>query len=203
MNKLLFFKMQNSRFLFSLCFLFCCVVFAHEIQSNQGLKTFCNKYPSPEILMSIVPEKQQKFLKILEEFAFQYTTSPNSVEKFLLRQKRQEFLAGQIKDRVFTEWVGRIKKLRTTKNGKAYLVIELADIPSGKDKNSQILPVFVVTMGTWNNAYTDLDYDTLILPGTAMHNWLANFRLCEWVVFSGNSFAGEEDFLKEASPTQT
>ena len=58
-------------------------------------------------------------------------------------------------------------------------------------------------MSTWNNAYTDLDYNTLILPGSAMHNWLANFRLCEWVVFSGNSYAGEEDFIKEASPTQT
>jgi len=151
----------------------------------------------------MVPEKQQNFMKSLEKFAFQYKTSPNSVEKFLLRQKRQKFLAGQIKDRVFTEWIGRIKNLRTTKNGKAYLVIELADIPSIEEKKSKIQPIFSVTMGTWNNAYTDLDYNTLIFPGTTMHNWLANFRLCEWVVFSGNSFAADEDFIKEASPTQT
>ena len=190
-------------FFFLLFFLSCYFVSAQEIWSNQGLDTFCNKYPSPEILMSMVPEKQQKFMKSLAKFASQYKKSPNSVEQFLLRQKRQEFLAGQIKDRVFTEWIGRIKTLRTTKNGKAYLVIELADIPSGEAKKGQILPVFRVTMGTWNNAYTDLDYETLILPGTAMHNWLANFRLCEWVVFSGNSFSGDEDFLKEASPTQT
>ena len=188
--------MRNSKFFFSLCFLFCYFVFAEEIRSNQRLNTFCKKYPSPEILMSMVPEKQQKFMKNLAKFAFQYKTSPNSVEQFLLRQKRQEFMTVLIKDRVFTEWIGRIKTLRTTKNGKAYLVIELADIPSGEEKKSKILPVFRVTMGTWNNAYTDLDYDTLILPGTAMHNWLANFRLCEWVVFSGNSYAGEEDFLK-------
>ncbi|MCS5554886.1 MAG: hypothetical protein NZ878_16365, partial [SAR324 cluster bacterium] len=86
-------------------------------------------------------------MKSLAKFASQYKTSPNSVEQFLLRQKRQEFLAGQIKDRVFMEWIGRIKTLRTTKNGKAYLVIELADIPSGEDKKGQILPVFRVTMG--------------------------------------------------------
>ena len=55
----------------------------------------------------------------LAKFALQYKTSSNSVEQFLLRQKRQEFLAGQIKERVFTEWIGRIKTLRTTKNGKA------------------------------------------------------------------------------------
>ena len=147
MNKLLIIKMQNSKFLFSLCFLFCCFVSAQELWSNQHLNTLCNKYPSPEILMSMVPEKQQKFMKSLAKFATQYKTSSNSVEQFLLRQKRQEFLAGQIKDRVFMEWIGRIKTLRTTKNGKAYLVIELADLPSGEDKKGQILPVFRVTMG--------------------------------------------------------
>ena len=87
--------------------------------------------------MSMVPEKQQKFTKNLAKFAFQYKTSPNSVEQILLRQKRQEFLAGQIKDRVFTEWIGRIETLRTTKNGKAYLVIELADIPSGGKRRAK------------------------------------------------------------------
>ena len=115
MNKLLFIKMQNSKFLFSLCFLFCCFVSAGEIRSNQGLNSFCNKCPSIEILMSMVPEKQQKFTKNLAKFAFQYKTSPNSVEKFLLRQKRQEFLAGQIKDRVFTEWIGRIENIMRIK----------------------------------------------------------------------------------------
>ncbi len=195
--------MQKSRFFFFLNILFCCFVSVQEIWSNQVLNPFCKKYPSPEILSSMVPEKQQKFMNRLAKFALQYKSSSNSVEQFLLRQKRQEFLAGQIKDRVFTEWIGRIKRLRTTKNGKAYLVIELAYMPSGVGKKRQIIPEFKVTMGTWNNAYTDLDYNTLILPGSAMHNWLANFQLCEWVVFSGNSYAGEEDFIKEASPTQT
>ena len=77
----------------------------------------------------------------LAKFALQYKTSSNSVEQFLLRQKRQEFLAGQIKDRVFTEWIGRIKTLRTTKNGKAYLVIELANIPIGLGKKGQKIPL--------------------------------------------------------------
>jgi len=48
-----------------------------------------------------------------------------------------------------------------------------------------------------------LDYDTLILPGTSLHSWLANFNEGQWVFFSGNSFAGDEDYLKEASPTET
>ncbi len=195
--------MQKIKLLLLFNLLFSCFASAQGINNNQGLNTVCKKYPSPESLMSIVPEKQQKFIKNLAKFAYQYKTSQNTVEQFLLRKKRQEFLAGQIKDRVFAEWIGRIEKLRTTKNGKAYLVIELADIILAEEKKSQISPLFRVRMGTWNNAYTDLDYNTLIIPGTTMHNWLAKFSLCEWVVFSGNSFAGDEDFLKEASPSQT
>ena len=195
--------MQKSKLLFLLTSLFSCFVSAQEISINQGLNRTCKKTPSTEILRQMVPDKQKKIMNSLAKFAFQYKTSPNSVEQFLMRQKRKEFLAGQIKDRVITEWIGRINTLRTTKNGKAYLVIELVDIPSGEENNSKILPFFSATMGTWNNAYTDLDYNTLILPGTAMHNWLSKFQLCEWVVFSGKSFSGDEDFLKEASPTQT
>ena len=144
--------MQKIKLLFMLNFLFCCFASAQESNNNQRLNKICKKYPSPEILMSMVPEKQQKFMQNLATFAFQYKTSPNSVEQFLLRKKRKEFLAGQIKDRVFTEWIGRIETLRTTKNGKAYLVIELADIITEKEKKGQILPLFSATMGTWNNA---------------------------------------------------
>jgi hypothetical protein len=202
-NKNLLLIMQNKKLLFLFHFLICCFVSAEVVGSNPGLNKVCKTYPSSEILSSMVPEKQQKFMKRLARFAFEYKTSLNSVEQYLLRKKRQEFLAEEIKDRVFIEWIGRIKTLSTTKNGKAYLVLELADIPSVEENISQNLPILRVSMGTWNNAYTDLDYDTLILPGTTMHNWLANFRLCEWVVFSGKTFTGDEDFIKEASPTQT
>ena len=140
MNKLLVIKIQKSKLLFLLNLLFCFFGSVQEIMSNQVLNKLCNKYPSPETLSSMVPEKQQKFMQSLAKFAFHYKSSPNSVEQFLLRKKRQEFLAGQIKERVFTEWIGRVKTLRTTKNGKAYLVVELADISSGVEKKSQNLP---------------------------------------------------------------
>ncbi|GIT62849.1 MAG: hypothetical protein Ct9H300mP21_03950 [Pseudomonadota bacterium] len=58
-------------------------------------------------------------------------------------------------------------------------------------------------MGTWNNSSKDLDYNTLIFPETPLHNWLANINFGEWVVFSGNVFLGDEDYLKEASLTET
>ncbi len=195
--------MLNHREYFGICLLICCVVFATAVWSEQPKNTVKNINPSPEILGAMMPEIQQQFMNGLAEYAAKYHASPNAVQKFLLRQKRQQFLAEQLKDRVLTKWIGRIRTLHTTGNGKAYLEIELAMVPPENATENKTAPEFRVTMGTWNNASTDFDYDTLILPGTSLHSWMANFNEGQWVFFSGNSFAGDEDYLKEASPTET
>jgi len=195
--------MLNHREYFGICLLICSVVFATAVWSEQPKNTVKNINPSPEILGAMIPEIQQQFMNGLAEYAAKYQASPNAVQKFLLRQKRQQFLAEQLKDRVLTKWIGRIRTLLTTSNGKAYLEIELAMIPPENATENKTTPEFRVTMGTWNNASTDFDYDTLILPGTSLHSWLANFNEGQWVFFSGHSFAGDEDYLKEASPTET
>jgi len=195
--------MLNHREYFGICLLICCVFFATAVWSEQPKNTVKNINPSPEILGAMIPEIQQQFMNGLAEYAAKYQASPNAVQKFLLRQKRQQFLAEQLKDRVLTKWIGRIRTLLTTSNGKAYLEIELAMVPPENATENKTAPEFRVTMGTWNNTHTDLDYDTLILPGTSLHSWLANFNEGQWVFFTGNSFAGDEDYLKEASPTET
>ena len=195
--------MLNHREFFGICLLICSVVFATTVWSEQPKNTVKNINPSPEILGAMIPEIQQQFMNGLAEYAAKYQASPNAVQKFLLRQKRQQFLAEKLKDRVLTKWIGRIRTLLTTSNGKAYLEIELAMVPPENATENKTAPEFRVTMGTWNNASTDFDYDTLILPGTSLHSWLANFNEGQWVFFSGHSFAGDEDYLKEASPTET
>ena len=195
--------MLNHREFFGICLLICSVVFATTVWSEQPKNTVKNINPSPEILGAMIPEIQQQFMNGLAEYAAKYQASTNAVQKFLLRQKRQQFLAEQLNGRVLTKWIGRIRTLLTTGNGKAYLEIELAMVPPENATENKTAPEFRVTMGTWNNASTDFDYDTLILPGTSLHSWLANFNEGQWVFFSGHSFAGDEDYLKEASPTET
>ena len=51
-------------------------------------------------------------------------------------------------------------------------------------------------------ASTDLEHKTLILPGSPLYNWLANFKEGEWIVFSGNGFLGIKDYLKMGSQTE-
>ena len=195
--------MPNFRLFFTISYLLCSCVFASNVWSQQLKIPVKNISPAPQIPRAFIPESQQKIMDTLAEFANQYKTSPNAVQKYFLRQKRQKFLSEKMEDMVINEWTGRIKTLRTTANGKVYLALEIAmAAPENNDDNS-VVPEFRVSMGTWNNAYTDLDYNTLILPGTPLHTWLANFNEGEWVVFSGSSFAGNEDFLKESSPTES
>ena len=170
---------------------------------SQQLKIDLNKTnPAPEILRTMIPEKQHTIMNAIVEFAAQYKASSNSVKKYLLRKKRQKFLTEQLNDLVVSDWIGRIRTLQTTQNGKAYLLLELAILPTENTEQNLPVPEFGVTMGTWNNAYTDLDYGTLILPGTPLYNWLANFNEGEWLIFSGKGFVGNEDYLKEASPNE-
>ena len=182
--------------------LLCCFVFSPAAWSQQLEKSVRKTNYAPEILRAMITEKQQIIMNTLAEFAAQYKASPNSVKKYFLRQKRQKFLAEQLKDFVVSEWIGRIQTLHTTENGKAYLVIEPAMLTPENPEQNLPVPEFSVTIGTWNNAYTDLDYNTLILPETPLHTWLANFNEGEWLTFSGKSFAGNEDYLKEASPSE-
>ncbi len=195
--------MQNQKNFIGTCLLLCCSVFATDVWSEQLKESVTNTNPSPEILGAMIPENQQNIITSLAKFALQYKRSSNAVQQYLIRQKRKEFLAKHLEDIVLTEWIGRIKTLRTTEKGKASLRIELATVPPQGASDNKTVPEFSVTMGTWNNSSKDLDYNTLIFPETPLHNWLANINFGEWVVFSGNVFLGDEDYLKEASLTET
>jgi len=159
-------------------------------------------FPSAEILDAMIPEIQQKIMTGLVKFASQYKSTSNAVQQYLIRQKRQQFLAEHLEGLLLTEWIGRIKRLSTTEKGKASLRVELARIPTQDTSDNQTIHEFSVAMGTWNNSSTDSDYNTLIFPETPLHNWLANINNGDWVVFSGNVFLGDEDFLKVSSTTE-
>ncbi|HJL95345.1 MAG TPA: hypothetical protein QF871_08890, partial [SAR324 cluster bacterium] len=129
-------------------FIFCPVAWCQLTENSVQVMN-----PIPEILRTLIPEKQQIIMSGLAEFAEKYKKSPNSIKKYLLRKKRKKFLTEQLKDLVVSEWIGHIKTLRTTENGKAYLVLELPIFPSKNAENNHPVPEFRVTMGTWNNAY--------------------------------------------------
>ncbi len=194
--------MKSHKNFIGTCLVLCFCVSAPLVWSEQLKESVSDTNPSPKILDAMIPENQQIIMTGLAKFASQYKRTSNAVQQYLIRQKRQQFLAEHLEGLVLTEWIGRIKRLRTTEKGKASLRIELATVPPQGASDKKTVPEFSVTMGTWNNSSTDADYNTLIFPETPLHNWLANINNGDWVVFSGNIFLGDEDFLKESSPTE-
>ena len=113
---------------FAIYFLIIINFFANSVVSKENQTSKHKSTPATDMLREFIPIKQQIFLDNLEQFANQYKTSPNAIQKFLLREKREKFINENLKDRSFNEWVGRIKKLQTTENGEASLEIELTKI---------------------------------------------------------------------------
>nr|MCS5546561.1 hypothetical protein [SAR324 cluster bacterium] len=194
--------MKSNKNFVGTCLVLCFCVSAPLVWSEQLKESVSDTNPSPEILDAMIPENQQIIMTGLAKFASQYKRTSNAVQQYLIRKKRQQFLAEHLEGQVLTEWIGRIKRLRTTEKGKASLRIELATVSPQDASDNQTDQEFSVTMGTWNNSSTDTDYNTLIFPETPLHNWLANINNGEWVVFSGNIFLADEDFIKESSPTE-
>jgi len=194
--------MQIKIKVFAIFFLIIFNFSANSVVSSTKQTTKNKSTPATDMLREFVPIKQQIFLDNLEQFANQYKTSPNAIQKFLLRKKREKFINKNLKDRSFNEWVGRIKKLQTTENGEASLEIELTKIPKKDPKGITLDQEFSITVGSFKNASTDSEYKTLILPGSPLYNWLANFKEGEWIVFSGKSFLGDKDYLKMANLTE-
>jgi len=171
------------------------IIFLNNALSIQEQSSLLNE-DSQNILNDLISINQKNILKNLQEFAIKYESSPNAIQKFLLRKKRKQFINKHLKDGLFNGWVGRIKKLQTTENGEASLEIELSGLTEIKSRGNNSYSKFKLTVGTFKGPHEDLEYKTLIYPETPLYNWLANFQEGEWIVFSGNGFFGDKDYLK-------
>ena len=112
--------MQIQRIFLVIFFPISCLIYANSASSQIKEQSNHDINQSKEFLKEMLPIKQQKIVYNLSKFATQYKKTPNAIQKFLLRKKRKQFLNEQINDLFLTEWIGRIKELKTTENGKAF-----------------------------------------------------------------------------------
>jgi hypothetical protein len=93
---------------------------------------------------------------------------------------------GNIKGRV-TGWLGTLKKLGTTKDGSAHVVIQLPC-----DEN--------VRVKTWNNSFSDTRDSTLIAQSSPLFDALSRLSKGDHVRFSGAFVLDPSaDYFREAS----
>lgn len=115
---------------------------------------------------------QKGFMQIILEYAKKYRTAENDLQKSALvteRLKRFEALKGS--PTKISGWYGVLQEMGTNGDGKAYVTISLS--PN------------LLTISTWNNAFSDVNDKTLIPQSSPIYSKLAAMKKGNIVKFSG------------------
>ena len=125
----------------------------------------------------------------MESYISQYKSAGNELQKSTLRTSRRPALERAVPDKAVSGWIGTIKKLETTSEGKAGITIQLQGSP--------------ILLKTWNNGLSDSGERTLIDHGSALYNRIASLSKGATVSFSGTFFPDKRDYLRETSVTES
>jgi len=137
-----------------------------------------------------LPSDQLELIRVVNDCMTEYQAQPNELKKSAVRTKRGEMLkkalsnSCQVKD-----WIGTIKEMKTTGDGNAILVMQIADSPA--------------TIGTTNNEFSDLIDKTLIPQSSELFKTIAELNVDDKVSFSGRFASSDKnDFISESSLTE-
>lgn len=130
-----------------------------------------------------LPEDQEKFCAVIQGTRELYEAAANDLQRSKVRGDRRRYLLAILAKGQVSRWTGQVSTLTTTGDGKAIFEV---DLPCG------------ATLGTWNNALSDIMSDTLIEQSSQLFGVLSELEVGSWrtkgsrVRFSG-SFLVETD----------
>jgi hypothetical protein len=119
-----------------------------------------------------LPQFQKEFIATVSDYGKQYQDAPNELKKSALVKKRLTAFASMKGDlKKVTGWYGVIKDMGTNGDGDAHLVVRI--------------PEADMTLGTWNNAFSDSGSNTLIKNGSKLYDQIADLEEGQVIKFSG------------------
>jgi len=132
------------------------------------------------------PEKQKQFESVIATFSQQFDRAQNELQESSYRRDRMNAIKELKIDTQINGWIGTLNQLKTNTEGKAYITIRL---------NNNL------TIGTWNNAFSDIMDNTLISIDSALYKTLINMKTGQKVKFFGSFINSDLDYFKEKSMT--
>lgn len=163
---------------------------AEGSRSAQAISTPAAPRPptDAERAAAAMPSSQQAFVRIVAAARAAYSAAPNDMAKGATRTTRGSDICRAMPSRAVANWTGTIDLLSSNSDGKGVLRIEIA-----RD----------VTVGTWNNALSDVGDRTLLDPGDPVARAAMVMQRRQAVRFSGTFFRGDPDCFRESSITQS
>ncbi|WP_304164229.1 hypothetical protein [Lonsdalea britannica] len=131
-----------------------------------------------------LPDKETKFIEIVNNAISETSSAKNDMQRGGIKVRRDDAICKGLKKRTVSGWVGKVKTIDSNSDGKGIFEVEIA-----KD----------VALKTWNNAFSDVNYGTLIDPRSKLFGEASSLNVGDKVIFSGSFFRGDESCIKESS----
>jgi len=142
--------------------------------------------PASQITVDPRPEDQKQFEYVIALFSKQFDSAQNELEESTYRRGRMNDIKELAINTQINGWIGTLNQLRTNTEGAAYITIKL---------NNNL------SIGTWNNALSDIGDNTLISMDSDLYKMLINMKTGQKVIFSGSFIDSKLDHFKEKSMT--
>lgn len=133
-----------------------------------------------------IPTDQRAFNSAVEHFREAYDKASNDLAKGAQRPKRGKAICATLRKRKAVNWTGFVTELTSNGDGYGVLTVKTGD---------------KITVGTANNALSDIGSDTLIKPESPVLDQAAGLAVGQAVRFSGTFIADKVDCAKEMSVT--
>ena len=134
-----------------------------------------------------MPADQDAVIALIHEYEALYDAAETDLQKANVRVRRRQALCELIPGRVVTNWVGEVDTIGGNSDGDAHLDLEVED---------------GINIGTWNNRFSDLFDDTLVLATNPLYETLLALTEGQRVTFSGEFMSTSDECLRTANVTE-
>lgn len=134
----------------------------------------------------LYPKEQQEFIDVILAAKTAIEDAETDLQESVALRKRDENLCKILSSNSAKNWVGVIKTVGANGEGKAYVEIQLADN---------------VRVKTWNNAFSDLNDNTLIPTTASFFDRLVALTEDTKVIWSAKFLSDDDSCLKKANFT--
>lgn len=134
----------------------------------------------------LYPKEQQEFIDVILAAKTAIEDAETDLQESVALRKRDENLCKILSSNSAKNWVGVIKTVGANGEGKAYVEIQLADN---------------VRVKTWNNAFSDLNDNTLIPTTASFFDRLVALTEDTKIIWSAKFLSDDDSCLKKANFT--
>jgi hypothetical protein len=148
--------------------------------------------PQPELVVEndseygVYPSDQKDFIDVIVAARTAIDDAETDLQESVALRQRDKDLCKILSSNTAKNWVGVITNIGANGEGKAYVEIELADD---------------VRVKTWNNAFSDLNDNTLISTSASFFDRLVALTEDTKVIWSAKFLSSSDSCLKKANFT--